>query len=49
MSDGIKIREVTVMKNTGFTNVYHSADNTDFLFPFSNYSNINLLFFPVKQ
>lgn len=49
MSDGIKIREVTVMKNTGFTNVYHSAENTEFLFPFYNFLDTNYFVLPVKQ
>ncbi len=49
MSNGIKIREVTVMKNTGFTNVYHSAEIADFLFPFYSFSDINHFIFPEQQ
>ena len=49
MSNGIKIQEVLIMKNTGFKNVYHSAENTDFLFPFFISTNTNQFSSPVVQ
>lgn len=37
------------MKNTGFTNVYHSAENPDFLFSFFSFTNTNHISFPVAR